>query len=341
MINFNSDYTRGAHPQVLQQLVETNMEQTSGYGTDPYTQQAKRLILEACDLAEGQVFFLSGGTQTNATVIDALLRHHEGVLASHEAHISVHEAGAIEATGHKVITLPHREGKLQADQVREYIETFYRDETYEHMVAPGMVYISFPTELGTIYSLSELEALSAVCRQARIPLYLDGARLSYGLMSPGADVSLGDIARLCDVFYIGGTKCGTLFGEAVVTKSPELLPYFYPLIKQHGALLAKGRLLGIQFATLFQDQLYLDIAKHAISMAMKLKRAMLAKGYELYIDSPSNQQFFILPNEEINRLMAFASFELWGPRGQSHTPIRLVTDWGTTDDDVDYFISLL
>lgn len=341
MINFNSDYTRGAHPKVLQRLIETNMEQTSGYGADPYTLQAQKLILQACDLPDGQVFFLVGGTQTNATVIDGLLRHHEGVLATTDAHINVHEAGAIEATGHKVITLPHTDGKLQASHVQAYINAFYRDDTYEHMVAPGMVYISFPTELGTLYTLSELEALSAVCRQAHIPLYLDGARLSYGLMSPGVNLDLRDIAHLCDIFYIGGTKCGTLFGEAIVCRRPELIPHFYPLIKQHGALLAKGRLLGIQFATLFDGGLYLDIARHAISMAMKLKEAMLAKGYKLYVDSSSNQQFFVLPNQEIDRLMSFASFELWGPRGETHTPIRLVTDWGTSAEDVDRFIALL
>lgn len=342
-INFNSDYTRGAHPKVLQRLVDSNLEQTSGYGTDPYSQQAKALILEACGLEteRAEVFFLVGGTQTNATVIDGLLRHHQGVLATTEAHISVHEAGAIEATGHKVITLPHCEGKLQAQHVRAYIEAFYRDETYQHMVAPGMVYISYPTELGTLYTRSELEELSAVCHEANIPLYIDGARLSYGLASPESDVSLSDIARLCDVFYIGGTKCGALFGEAVVTRRPELLPHFYSLIKQHGALLAKGRLLGLQFATLFEGSLYLEIAKHAIAMAMKLKAAMLAKGYELYIDSPSNQQFFVLPNAEIDRLMVSASFELWGPRGESHTPIRLVTDWGTSVEEVERFIAML
>lgn len=340
-MNFNSDYTRGAHPRVLQRLVETNMQQTSGYGTDPYTEEAKHLILSACGIPEGVVHFLVGGTQTNATVIDALLRHHEGVLASTEAHINVHESGAIEATGHKVLTLAHEEGKLRAKDVQAYIDNFYRDETYEHMVAPGMVYISFPTELGTVYTLSELEALREVCRAAKIPLYIDGARLSYGLMSEGTDVTLEDIARLADVFYIGGTKCGALFGEAVVARRPELLPHFYPLIKQHGALLAKGRLLGLQFATLFADGLYLDIARHAISMAMRLKAAMLSKGYELYIDSPSNQQFFILPNEEIDRLLGFASFELWGPRGATHTPIRLVTDWATSAEEVERFISEL
>lgn len=340
-MNFNSDYTRGAHPRVLQRLVETNMQQTSGYGTDPYTEEAKHLILSACGIPEGVVHFLVGGTQTNATVIDALLRRHEGVLASTEAHINVHESGAIEATGHKVLTLAHEEGKLRAKDVQAYIDNFYRDETYEHMVAPGMVYISFPTELGTVYTLSELEALSEVCRAAKIPLYIDGARLSYGLMSEGTDVTLEDIARLADVFYIGGTKCGALFGEAVVARRPELLPHFYPLIKQHGALLAKGRLLGLQFATLFADGLYLDIARHAISMAMRLKAAMLSKGYELYIDSPSNQQFFILPNEEIDRLLGFASFELWGPRGATHTPIRLVTDWATSAEEVERFISEL
>lgn len=340
-MNFNSDYTRGAHPKILERLNQINMEQTSGYGTDGYTEEAKKLILSACGIPQGQVYFLVGGTQTNATVIDALLRHHEGVIATTESHINVHEAGAIEATGHKVLALPHHDGKLLADEVESYISNFYCDETYTHMVAPGMVYISFPTELGTIYTRSELEALSSVCHKAGIPLYIDGARLSYGLMSEGSDVTLRDIARLADVFYIGGTKCGTLFGEAVVTKRPDLLPHFYSLIKQRGALLAKGWLLGLQFTALMTDGLYFEIARHAISMAMKLKQAMLAKGYQLYIDSPSNQQFFILPNEEIDRLMSFSTFELWGVRGQTHTPIRLVTDWGTSAEDVERFISLL
>lgn len=243
MIHFNSDYMEGAHPEVMRRLVETNLEQTVGYGLDDYSVHAKELIREACQTPEAAVYLLVGGTQTNATVIDGLLRRHEGVLATETAHINTHESGAIEATGHKVLALPQHDGKLLASEVEAFIRDFYRDETYEHMVAPGMVYISHPTELGTLYSLSELEALSGVCRKAGIPLYLDGARLGYALSAPSTDVTLADVARLCDVFYIGGTKVGALFGEAVVATHPGRLPHFYPLIKQHGALLAKGRLL--------------------------------------------------------------------------------------------------
>lgn len=334
MIHFESDYMRGAHPEVMKRLAETNMEQTAGYGGDEYTQQAERLILEACALEQGRVFFLVGGTQTNATVIDGLLRKHEGVLCADTAHINVHEAGAIEATGHKVLTLPTHLGKIKAEDVGHYLETFYRDETHPHMVAPGMVYLSYPTELGTLYSRTELEAMSIVCRRAGIPLYIDGARLGYGLAAEGTDVSLQDMALLADVFYIGGTKAGALFGEAVVVPHAERLPHFFSLIKQHGALLAKGRLLGVQFATLFTNGLYLDIARHAIRMALLLKAIMLEKGYRLYIDSPTNQQFFVLPNEVIDRLSPHVGFELWGARGEQETPVRFVTDWSTKEEDV-------
>ena len=259
MLHFDTDYMEGAHPEVMKRLMETNLEQTSGYGNDTYTLHAKELVRSACGQPDAAVYFLVGGTQTNSTVIDALLARHEGVLAAETAHINVHESGAIEATGHKVLTLPQHEGKLDAGEVEEYITNFYRDETYEHMVAPGMVYISHPTEFGTLYTLDELEALSNVCRKAEIPLYLDGARLGYGLASPNSDVALTDIARLCDVFYIGGTKVGALFGEAVVARDHSLLRHFTPLVKQHGALLAKGRLLGIQFEALFTDNLYQHI----------------------------------------------------------------------------------
>lgn len=334
MIHFESDYMRGAHPEVMKRLAETNMEQTAGYGGDEYTQQAERLILEACALEQGRVFFLVGGTQTNATVIDGLLRKHEGVLCADTAHINVHEAGAIEATGHKVLTLPTHLGKIKAEDVAHYLETFYRDETHPHMVAPGMVYLSYPTELGTLYSRTELEAMSIVCRRAGIPLYIDGARLGYGLAAEGSDVTLQDMALLADVFYIGGTKAGALFGEAVVVPHAERLPHFFSLIKQHGALLAKGRLLGVQFATLFADGLYLSIARHAIRMALLLKAIMLEKGYRLYIDSPTNQQFFVLPNEVIDRISPHVGFELWGARGEQETPVRFVTDWSTKEEDV-------
>ena len=282
-----------------------------------------------------------GGTQTNATVIDALLARHEGVLGAETAHINVHEAGAIEATGHKVLTLPQYDGKVKAADVEAYIRNFYRDETYEHMVAPGMLYISHPTELGTLYTLRELEDLSRVCREANIPLYMDGARLGYGLAAEGTDVTLKDIARLCDVFYIGGTKVGALFGEAVVAARPERLPHFFSLVKQHGALLAKGRLLGIQFGTLFTDGLYQRIGAHAVRLALKLKQAFVEKGYKLHLDSPTNQQFVCLPNETIDRLMREATFELWGPRGETETVVRFVTSWATREEDVDKLIALL
>ena len=321
--------------------LETNLEQTPGYGCDDYTARAKDLIREACGQPQAAVQFLVGGTQTNATVIDALLARHEGVLCAESAHINVHEAGAIEATGHKVLTLPQYDGKVKAADVEAYIRNFYRDETYEHMVAPGMLYISHPTELGTLYTLRELEDLSRVCREANIPLYMDGARLGYGLAAEGTDVTLKDIARLCDVFYIGGTKVGALFGEAVVAARPERLPHFFSLVKQHGALLAKGRLLGIQFGTLFTDGLYQRIGAHAVRLALKLKQAFVEKGYKLHLDSPTNQQFVCLPNETIDRLMREATFELWGPRGETETVVRFVTSWATREEDVDKLIALL
>lgn len=332
---------RGAHPLVLQRLIDTNLEQTAGYGDDNYTRQARQRILDFCGLTDGEVHFLVGGTQTNATVIDGLLARHEGVLATRSAHIHVHESGAIEASGHRVITLDEYEGKLSADIVRQFINDFYRDETYEHMVAPGMVYISHPTELGTLYTLDELKALSKVCRDAEIPLYMDGARLGYGLAADDTDVTAADIARLCDVFYIGGTKAGALFGEAVVIPQKDKLPHFRPLIKQHGALLAKGRLTALQFDALFTDSLYLKISRHAIRMAMKLKEGLLKKGYPLLIDSPTNQQFFILPNADIDRLATSVSFELWGPRQEALTPVRFVTDWSTDEADVDALLNLM
>lgn len=332
---------RGAHPLVLQRLIDTNLEQTAGYGDDNYTRQVRQRILDFCGLTDGEVHFLVGGTQTNATVIDGLLARHEGVLATRSAHIHVHESGAIEASGHRVITLDEYEGKLSADIVRQFIDDFYRDETYEHMVAPGMVYISHPTELGTLYTLDELKALSKVCRDAEIPLYMDGARLGYGLAADDTDVTAADIARLCDVFYIGGTKAGALFGEAVVIPQKDKLPHFRPLIKQHGALLAKGRLTALQFDALFTDSLYLKISRHAIRMAMKLKEGLLKKGYPLLIDSPTNQQFFILPNADIDRLATSVSFELWGPRQEALTPVRFVTDWSTDEADVDALLNLI
>ncbi len=335
MIHFDCDYMEGAHPEIIRRLTETNLEQTSGYGNDAHTANAEKLILEACGLPDGKVYFLVGGTQTNATVIDGLLSRHEGVLSAESGHINVHEAGAIEAAGHKVLTLPSHEGKVSAADVESYITSFYADETYEHMVAPGMLYISHPTEMGTLYSLSELEALSAICSRAGIPLFMDGARLGYGLAAE-TDVTLKDIARLCDIFYIGGTKVGALFGEAVVSKKP--IPHFKTLIKQHGAMLAKGRLLGIQFETLFTDNLYMEIAGHAIRMAMKLRKGFIDAGYRPFGGSPTNQQFFYLKNEDMERLQKVATFELWGPKGETETLVRFVTSWATQESSVDTLI---
>ena len=352
MIHFDTDYMEGAHPEVMRRLLETNLEQTPGYGCDDYTARAKDLIREAglhrLGVAAGDVLMVHSSLKSFGkvdggadTVIDALLARHEGVLAAESAHINVHEAGAIEASGHKVLTLPAHDGKVLAADVEAYIRNFYRDETYEHMVAPGMLYISHPTELGTLYTLRELEDLIRVCREADIPLYMDGARLGYGLAAEGTDVTLGDVARLCDVFYIGGTKVGALFGEAVVAARPERLPHFFTLVKQHGALLAKGRLLGIQFGTLFTDGLYQRIGAHAVRLALKLKRAFVEKGYRLHLDSPTNQQFVCLPNETIDRLKREATFELWGPRGEMETVVRFVTSWATREEDVDKLIALL
>lgn len=341
MIHFDTDYMEGAHPSIIDRLIETNLNKTVGYGNDEYTLEARNLIREACGTPNALVQFLIGGTQTNATVIDALLRRHEGVLASEYAHINVHESGAIEHSGHKILVLPSNEGKVDANDVDDYINKFYSDDTYEHMVAPGMLYITQPTEYGTIYKISELEALSGVCKKHNIPLYIDGARLGYALASAAADFTLKDVARLCDVFYIGGTKVGALFGEAVVAKDPKTLPHFLSLVKQHGALLSKGRLQGLQFATLFSNNLYISIAKHAVDLAMKLRNAFMDKGYKMAIDSPTNQQFVVLPNDVLDRLLQYATFELWGIRGEKETTVRFVTSWATKEEDVDNFIKTL
>lgn len=339
MIHFNSDYTAGAHQEVMDALVRTNMEHTVGYGNDGYTAETRDMIREAVGAPDAEVMFLVGGTQTNATAIDGILRRHEGVLAAASGHIAVHESGAIEASGHKVLTLPERDGKVRSEDVEKFIKEFYADETYQHMVAPGMLYISQPTEFGTIYSLEELKALSEVCHRHNIPLYIDGARMAYGLMAEGADFTLRDIARLADVFYIGGTKCGTLFGEALVVTNRELLKNLFPLVKQHGALLAKGRLLGVQFGALFRDGLYERIGKEAVRLALKIREAFRKAGYNVVIESPTNQQFFQLPNDVIDRLRESISFDYWGPRGERESVVRFVTSWSTTEQDVEMLIA--
>ena len=341
MIYFNSDYTAGAHPKVLERLVATNLEHTVGYGNDPYTARAKALIRQEIGCADAEIMFLVGGTQTNATAIDGILARHEGVLAADSGHIAVHESGAIEASGHKVLTLPHYAGKVKAEDVQCFIEEFYADETYPHMVAPGMLYISQPTEYGTVYTLKEMEELSTTCHKHNIPLYIDGARMGYALAAEGADFTLRDVARLADVFYIGGTKLGTLFGEALVITNRTLLKNLFPLVKQHGALLAKGRLSGVQFEAMFSDGLYCEIGSHAVGLALRIREAFRAKGYEVVIESPTNQQFFRLPNEVIDDLRQEVSFDYWGARGTTHSVVRFVTSWSTTKEDVARLIEIL
>lgn len=330
----------GAHPEVLQALCDTNLIKSVGYGFDSFTSEARTVILKSCGLEEGEVFFLQGGTQTNKTVIDRLLSKNDGVVCCDSGHINVHEAGAIESDGHKVIALPGHNGKLEVTAFERYMDDFYNDETNEHMVRPAIVYISHPTEFGTLYTCNELESIRDVCRKYGMPLYIDGARLAYGLAAEETDVTLHDIASIADVFYIGGTKCGALFGEAVVTRHTHLLPRFISLMKLHGALLAKGRLLGVQFLALFKDDLYLRIGRHADCLAGILKEGMKEKGYRIYIDSSTNQQFFILPNILIDKLSRHVGFELWGPRGENESIVRFVTDWTTTKDEVARLLSL-
>ena len=341
MLSFESDYTEGAHPKILEKLCETNMEKLTGYGSDPYCESAKNKIRKACGCPEAEVMFLVGGTQTNATVIDAMLEKYEGVLAVQTGHVSVHEAGAIEYTGHKVLELPSHDGKMDAEELEEYLQKFWQDETHEHMVFPGMVYLSHPTEYGTLYSREALKAISVVCQQFHIPLYLDGARLGYGLMSQETDVTLQVVAKYCDVFYIGGTKVGALCGEAVVFTKKNMPKYFMTMVKQHGALLAKGRLLGIQFDALFTDELYFKISKHAILMAQLLKEGFQERGYEFYLESPTNQQFIVLENEEMERLKEKVSFGFWEKVDDKHTVVRFATSWATQKEDVDRLMEVL
>ena len=334
MVSFECDYIAGAHPEILKRLAETNMEALPGYGMDHYTESAKEKIKAACGLPDAEVEFLVGGTQTNAVVISTMLRDWEGVIAATSGHVSVHESGAIEYTGHKVIELPAKDGKLEAETVRKYLETFRADVTNDHMVFPGMVYISYPTEPGTLYSKAELTALSELCREYDIPLYLDGARLGYGLMSEASDLTLQDIARLVDVFYIGGTKVGALCGEAVVFTKGNKPAHFMTSVKKRGALLAKGRLLGIQFDTLFTDDLYFKISRHAIEMASKIKEIIRQKGWRVYMDSPTNQQLIIMDDEQMEELAKSVVFDRWGVYDESHTIVRLASSWSTTEEDI-------
>lgn len=341
MLNFSSDYLEGAHPLILKKLIDSNMEQTSGYCTDHYCEIAKNKIRKACNCENADVHFLVEGTQANVTIIKSLLRSHEGVISADTGHINFREAGAIEATGHKVLTIPNKDGKVYAKSVDDYIKAYYADKTHNHMVKPGLLYISFPTEYGTLYSKSELEDLSAVCKKHDIYFFIDGARLGYGLMANNNDVTLDDISQYCDAFYIGGTKIGALFGEAVVITKPDLIPYFFTTTQQQGAVFAKGRILGIQFDILFSDNLYYKISKHAINMSEKIKEGLTRKGYGFYLDSPTNQQFIVVDNNKLTELEKKVSFGFCEKYDEHHSVIRFVTSWATKESDVCKLLELL
>ena len=341
MLHFENDYNKGAHPALLEALVQTNLEGLSGYGTDKYTVSAIEKIRQATKCPHAQVTFLSGGTQTNQLVIDALLQSYQGVIAAETGHVASHEAGAIEFSGHKVLTLPHQDGKLEPALVRQFIEDFYADGNHEHMVFPGMVYISHPTEYGTLYSKSELEQLAQICRQFEIPLFLDGARLGYGLAAD-TDLDLATIAELTDVFYIGGTTMGALIGEAVVFTKNNQPKHFVPIVKQHGALLSKGRLVGVQFDRLFTDNLYLELGRHGIEMARQLRAILEEKGYLFYLQSPTNQQFIILENDQLEKLaQAGLAYSFWEKYDDNRTVIRLATSWSTSQEDLNELKKIL
>ena len=338
MIQFQCDYNEGAHPLIMQRLLESNMEQTIGYGEDHYCNQARALIKQACQSDSIDVHFLVGGTQTNTTVISHTLRPYQGVLTAVSGHINVHETGAIESTGHKVLSIATPDGKLTATQIEEAVLAHQHEDGPEHMVQPGMVYISFPTEVGTVYTLEELESISAVCRKYALPLFVDGARLGYGLCSPESDITLPQLATLADVFYIGGTKVGALFGEAVVISNESLKRDFRYSIKRHGGMLAKGRLLGIQFAQLFTDNLYMQIAQNAINQAMRIKSALQAKGIKFLIDSPTNQQFPFFNEAQYEELSKKYLFSFWQRVDEEHTAVRICTSWATKSENVDCLI---
>ena len=335
MIYFNSDYLEGAHPSIMVKMVETNMVQTVGYGEDEYCEAAREKIKVACQAPEADVHFLVGGTQTNTTVIAAILRPWQGVISAVSGHINCHEAGAIESTGHKVITLPTDNGKITAQQVADYVEWHKNDESTEHIVQPGMVYISHPTEAGTLYTKAELTELYDTCRRYGLPLFIDGARLGYGLAAEESDMTLPEFARLCDVFYIGGTKVGALFGEAVVIMNESLKKDFRFIMKQRGGRLAKGRLLGIQFDALFTDDLYFKISRHAIEMAHQIRDIFVSAGYPLLFDSPTNQQYPIMPDAELAEIGKSFGYEYWERVDETHSGVRFCASWATTQENVD------
>ena len=339
MISFICDYSNGVHPKILEEMVNTNDLKTVGYGEDEICLSAKEKIRKVIKKKDADIYFLCGGTQTNLIAIDSLLKPYQGVISVESGHINVHEAGAIENCGHKVLTLPSHQGKLSADDLKQYLRDFYDDESYTHMVIPGMVYISYPTEYGTLYSKSELQSIYEVCKEYHIPFYIDGARLGYGVVA--GENSMEDIANLCDCFYIGATKVGGLFGEALVYCQNNTPDYIVNIIKKHGGLLAKGRMLGIQFDALFTDDLYFSISKHANDMAKLLKQALKDKGYQLVFDNPTNQTFCILDKQKIQQLKQKVQFTVWQKYSETSYIVRFVTDWSTTQKQVEQLIEVL
>ena len=339
MISFECDYNNGACQQVLDNLVKYNNAKPTPYGFDEFSERAKDRIREACGLPDAQIFFLTGGTQTNATTIDSMLYQYEGVICVGSGHINVHEAGAVEFTEHKIITLPDKDGKLEAAVLDKYLDDYIHDGNKDHAVHPGLVYITFPTELGTLYSARELNDIYQVCQHYEIPLYIDGARLGYGLMAEGNDITLPYLARHCDVFYIGGTKIGALCGEAVVFTHQNAHKHFFSIQKQHGAVIAKGALIGLQFEALFSKEgdtlLYYKLSEQAIKMAMRMKALFIRKGFKFLVDSPTNQQFVIMDNEQAERLGRQVQFTHFGQTDRHHTICRFVTSWATTDAELD------
>ena len=341
MIRFECDYAEGAHSRVLERLTETNLEQTAGYGEDPHCARARAYLRRLCQDDSLDVHFLVGGTQTNTTVISAVLRPHQGVIAAESGHVNVHESGAIEATGHKVLAVPSGDGKLTAQDVQGVYDGHWQDVNHEHMVQPGMVYISQPTENGTLYSLAELTALWETCQARGLFLYVDGARLGYGLMSEACDMTLPELARRCDAFYLGGTKQGLLFGEALVLVNQELRRDFRYHIKQHGGLLAKGRLLGVQFCAMLEDGLYFTLARQADELAMDIRRAFEDRGYGVLFDSYTNQQYPILPDGLLAELEKEFAFSFWCKVDENHTAVRICTSWATQPEAVRVLIDAL
>ena len=337
MIRFECDYATGAHPKIMQALVDTNLEECPGYGVDDHCEHARALLKGLCQAPNADVHFLVGGTQANMTIIAAALRPHQGVISAVTGHINGHETGAVEATGHKVLPLPSEDGKITGAQIDEMCRAHFEDPSVEHLVQPGMVYISHPTEMGTLYTREELQSIHDAAHRWNIPVFLDGARLVFGLAA--GEVTLPDLARLCDVFYLGGTKAGALMGEAVVITRDELKQDFRYLIKQHGGMLAKGRLLGVQFEAMLEAGLYEEIGRKAVAQALRLRKAFEQKGFPMLFDSPSNQQFPILPNGALEKLNEKYSSCFWARIDEDHTAVRFCTGWSTRDEDIDALIA--